>query len=136
MKSIKYFSASLLLSLLLTSCGAYNKDSSVAGDGAAYGVSEAGLSEPQKRLLRAQRIVNRNCISCHTSLQNMTELQVTTTTSSKVGDYLAVPGDLDKSALWRVLRGGGETNYMPPTFALDSGDVAKMKDWILQIGKN
>lgn len=120
-----------VLSILLVSCGGYNTDNSVEFDASHYPVSEEGLSGGPLRFARASNVLRRHCISCHPDYSTLTENQFKTFTTIEKGDFLMAPGDLDASGIWRVLRSGGEDDYMPPDYTLSPEDLETIRDWIL-----
>lgn len=128
-KKIPQALVSLFALGLVASCG-YNTQNSVSSDAERYSPTPVAT-----RFEKARAVMRKNCVSCHTTLGTLSETEMTTTRSGNVGDFLLVPGQLDQSALWRVLRGGGATAYMPPDYTLTADEIATMRDWIANVGK-
>ena len=93
----------VFLSLFLASC---NSRDSVELDSKKYArLDTSGMTASQIRFAKAKQVFVANCAGCHPSFLTRSEPDY-----NLGADPLVTPGDLSKSAVYRVLRSAGPLN--------------------------
>jgi mono/diheme cytochrome c family protein len=83
-----------------------------------------------------QQLFDRHCVKCHGPLEQKSGLALDTMESALKGDEIGpviVPGKPDESAMMTALAAGSDP-HMPPKKQLAAAEIARIREWITQLG--
>lgn len=117
-KSVLTYSIVFVSIVFLSSCGKVNTSSS--NDKTLYGSSTVTTSN----FTAAKAVLSQNCFQCHD--------WATYAESDFSAQALVIPDSAVSSRLYQKLKGNdsGTTGNMPPSGALTSDDLIKIRTWI------